>query len=157
MKLEIAQTKTYILTQLVALDSVTVYATNYRKGHGKIVIECYSEAWAHYWGGMGDLNLQEFFLACDNAYILGKLLKETEQTDFEKVHAAAKKNGYDICVTSEVELAMSSREMAECFGPNWYMDLPTCQTHEYHYVSRIVDAAKAAFREEIGRSQETDG
>ena len=141
-------TETYVLSELTALDPVTVYVTNYAPGAGKVVIECYSESWAVYWGGMGSGTLQQFFVTCDNAYILNKLLKNTEQTDFDEINDIASKKGIQLSVTSDIEVAMSLDEMDACFGPDWQMDLPTCSTPEYEYLGRIVDAIKAAFNEE---------
>lgn len=149
MNIEKIQTETYRLTDLYRLDPITVYTTNYKVGQGKMVIECYGEAWAVYFGGMGECDIQEFILGADNEYLLGKLLKETSQTDFDEINEIAHKRGFDnICVTNDVEVAMHSAEMKECFGPEWYMDLPSCKTTEYDYVFRILNAVKAAFSEE---------
>lgn len=149
MTTEKRQTETYVLTGLDRLDPVTVYVTNYKPGQGKIVIECFGEAWTAYWGGMGDNTLQQFFLTCDNAYILGKMLKETQQTDFDAINDTAHKKGFSLSVTSDVEVAMQADEMSECFGSDWYMDLPQCQTPEYEYLGRILNAVKGAFSEEL--------
>ncbi|MEW7987911.1 MAG: hypothetical protein AB2799_19160 [Candidatus Thiodiazotropha sp.] len=51
MNIEKRRTETYILTNLGTLDPVTVYVTNYQQGKGKIVIECFGDVWANYWGG----------------------------------------------------------------------------------------------------------
>jgi hypothetical protein len=149
MNIEKIQTETYQLTDLDNLDPITVYTTNYKVGQGKMVIECFCEAWAAYFGRMGECDIQEFILGAHNDYLLGKLLKETSQTDFDEINEIAHKRGFDdICVTSDVEIAMQHTEMAKCFGPDWYMDLPRCKTPEYNYVSRILNAVKAAFSEE---------
>ena len=150
MKLAKRRTETYILTALHKLDPVTVYVTNYELGKGKIVIECFGDAWAFYWGAMGPNTLQEFFIGADNSYLLGKFLSETEQTDFDEINEIAHKRGFeDLCVSNEVELAMAANEMAECFGEDWYMDLPRRSTDEYQYLSRIVNAIKGAFSNEL--------
>ena len=145
MKIVIQETETYVLTDLVSLDPVTVYVTNYVPGQGKIVIECYCSSWAAYWGGMGEATLQEFLLTCENDYILGKLLKQTCQTNFDEINEIARKRGFSLAVTNDVEVAMQAEDMSECFGPDWYMDLPQCNTSEYEYVGRILNAIKAAF------------
>ena len=152
MKTTKAKTETYLLSDIDKLDPVTVYVTNYTPGQGKIVIECYGSAWAYFWGGMGENNLQEFFIESSNDYILGKLLEETRQTDFDEINEVAQKRGFSICVSSDVAVAMQSQEMAECFGDEWYMDLPRCKTTEYDYVNRIVNAIKSAFAEELKKA-----
>lgn len=150
------QTETYILTDLDRLDPVTVYVTNYAPGQGKMVIECYCDSWAVYWGGMGRATLQEFLLSCNNDYILSKLLKKTRQTDFDKINDIAHNRGFSLSVTSDVEIAMQAEDMRECFGPEWYMDLPTCITHEYEYVGRILNSIKAAFSDELQQAATTN-
>lgn len=149
MKTEKSQTETYLLTDIDRLDPVTAYVANYQNGRGKIVIQCFDSAWTHYWPAMGERSLQEFFISADNAYLLGKFLKETMQTDFDQINDTAHMRGFDFYVTSDVEVAEISEQMSECFGPDWRMDVPRCNSHEYEYVGRILNALKAAFREEI--------
>ncbi|MGM0562801.1 MAG: hypothetical protein ACQES2_00585 [Pseudomonadota bacterium] len=149
MNTEKRNTETYILTDLEGLDAVTVYATNYDLGRGKLVIECFGEAWAHYWGAMGERTLQEFVLKAENDYLAMKLVREARQTDFEQINEDAQKRGFEeICVTNDVEIAMQSEEMADCFGEEWPMELPRCHTPEYRYLCKILNAVKAAFSEE---------
>lgn len=146
MKIEKRQTETYLLSDLDALDPVTVSVTNYELGRGKITIECYGKSWSTYWGGMGERTIQQFFLRCDNPYILDRFLAKTSETDYEEI--SRRSNG-EICATSDVEIAMMASDMREHFGDDWYMDLPQRPTGEYSYVSRIVDAVKQAFKEEV--------
>lgn len=138
-------TETYIITHAHALDPITVYVTNYKPGQGKITIDCYGQAWTAYWGGMGEQNLQQFFLSANNAYIAGKMLSTTQQTDFAEIKKRAAKRGFSISATNDTELALQANEMHKCFGPDWYMDLPTCNTPEYEYLCRIIEAIKQAF------------
>ena len=151
MNIEKRQTETYVITGFGDLDAVTVYVTNYKPGQGKLVIECYGESWAHFWGAMGERTLQKFVLQAENEYLAMKLIRgNTRQTDFEEINELAHKRGFpEICVTSDVEVAMMEGEMAECFGGDWMMDLPRCYTTEYHYLGRILNAVKAAFNDEL--------
>ena len=139
----------YVISNIEGLDAITVYVTDYKLGQGKIVIECFNEVWSYYWGAMGDCNLTEFFISADNDYLLGKMLNETMQTDFEEINDTAHKRGFDICVTSDVEIAMSSQEMDECFGTDWPIDLPRCHTREYKYLSRIINVVRSALAKEV--------
>lgn len=149
MEITKQEVDTYVLAGLERLDPVTVYVTNYEPGKGKIVIECYGKAWSCFWGGMSGRNLQAFVLTCNNDYILGKMVEETTQRDFDKINEIARKSGHSFSVESEVEIAMMQNEMEECFGSEWYTDLPTCKTSEYNYLDRILDAVKAAFKQEL--------
>lgn len=143
------KTETYILANLQSLDPVTVYVHNYCSGKGKIVIECYGKAWAHYWGGMGKKSLQEFFVSCDASYIVMKLVPDLMVTDFDAIRNKAKEKGFDICASSAAELVWMHNEMSECFGADWYMDIPQTDSSESLYVSRIVKAIQEAFKKEI--------
>ena len=156
MKLEKTKAESYVITDVKTLDPVTVYVTNYKLGQGKMVVECYGEAWSVYWGRMGERCLQEFVLSCNNDYIVNKMIEKHTQTDFDEINRIAKERGFhDICVTSDVEVAMIQDRMAECFGDDWYMDLPTCMTSEYKYVCRILDVVKQAFRiDKFGKEQQ---
>lgn len=150
MKVEKMKTETYKITGAKALDPVTVYVTNYEVGQGKMVMECFGRSWSVYWGGMGNRNLQSFVLTCNNDYIANKMVENCTQTDFDEVNKIARQKGYsDICVQSDTEIAMMQERMSECFGDDWYMDLPQCSTSEYSYICRILDAVKAAFQQEI--------
>lgn len=149
MKVEKRTTDTYVIGDLPGLDPVTAYVTNHAPGRGQIIIECFGDVWTASWGGMGQRTLQEFVCSADNDYIINKMTNRTRQTDFDQVEALAKERGFEICATTEVELAMMSKEMSECFGSDWMMDLPTCLTNEYMYLGRILDAVKAAFQAEL--------
>ena len=142
--------KTYVIDNADRLDRVTVYVMDSGSGRGKITIDCFGKAWTATWPAMDDnTSLQEFFLSADNAYILGKMLQETTQTDFDAINDIARTKGFDsFGVTSDVEIAMCPKEMEEIIGPDWYMELPTCSTPEYSYLSRILNAVKAEFRKE---------
>lgn len=75
------------------LDPITVFLKDYEPGRGEITITCYGDAfggsWTNFWGAMGkDRGIREFFLSCDNGYLLSKLgapsepLKATEARDY---------------------------------------------------------------------------
>jgi len=146
MRIEHSETKTYKLFDVKALDPVTVYVQNYGAGRGGVVIECYGKAWSAYWGGMGDNTLEQFFLSCNNGYIIGKMLEERFETDFDAINKAFKENGIDNEVSSDIEVALCAKDMRECFGDDWMCDVPQCKSKEFGYLSRIIDAVKEAFK-----------
>ena len=151
MVAEIQGIRVYQIPKSKSLDPITVYVTQHSERAGQITFDCYGKAWSCYWGGMSQATLEEFFLSCGNDYILGKILEETKQTDFDEINNRAAEAGIELGVTSDVEVAHSATQMAQIFGDDWYMDLPTCQTDEYHYVRKIIDAIKAVFKVEIER------
>ena len=149
MKIDKSQTDIYILAAIESLDPITVYVTNYSLGRGKVVIECYGRVWSCYWGSMGSNTLQKFLIKADADYILGKMLQKTNQIDFEKINETAEDRGFSIHVEEEIDIGFQGDEMRECFGDQWLMELPSCETSEYRYLGRIITAVKTAFSEEL--------
>jgi hypothetical protein len=150
MKFKKSKTETYIITDIDGLDPITVYVTNYKPGQGKLVIECFGTSWANYWPAMGDCTLQDFVLKASNDYLARKMVRQLRQTDFDKINDTAHKRGFaDICVASDVEVAYSHRQMAACFGSDWMLDIPTCNTREYDWFCSILNSVKAAFHQEM--------
>lgn len=97
---------------------------------------------------MGDNTLQSFFVGCHNDYILRKLLNNPTQTDYDAINKKAALEGFDLSITNDFEMALNIKIMESIYGHDWYMDLPTCPTSEYIYLSRIIDAVKQAFSED---------
>lgn len=149
MEIQKTQTETYVLKDLEKLDAVTVYVTNYKRGAGKIVIECFGKSWANTWMAMGDRTIQEFFASSSNDYILNKLIGNLDRTDFDEIERIADSKGFEIVATSDFELAMQASDLEKCFGVEWYMGLPKCRTEECNYLERIVDSIKMAFEREM--------
>lgn len=57
------------------LDPITVVLQDIGPGAGRLIVECYGEAWSAYWGGMGDATLSEFVRDCGPDYITDKLVR----------------------------------------------------------------------------------
>jgi len=55
------------------LDLVNVYLEDLEEGKGRIIIECWGSVWCKFWGGMGKLNIKDFFLQANNEYLTEKL------------------------------------------------------------------------------------
>ena len=132
MNTEKKQTETYVVTGWDRLDAVTVYVTNYKQGQGKLVIECYGEAWAHYWSHMGENTLQQFVLGAENDYILGKLLKDTHQTDFDEINEIAQKRGFDLRIffLRLGQKGFHTFDSTQCIDEDILLDVLIL--HEYH-------------------------
>ena len=148
MKVIKSVTETYVISDIKRVDPITVYVQNQSEGKGKITIECYGSSWSSYWGGMGKQNLQSFFSSCDNHYLLKNLVSKTTCIDFDSIEKTAKEKGISLCIENEVQFAFYSSELEECFGEDWFMNLPHCSTPEYIRVGRIIDAIRISFKEE---------
>ncbi len=57
------------------LDPITVIFQDFNPGVGRIVVECYGESWASWWGAMGERNVREFVARCDDDYLSRNLIR----------------------------------------------------------------------------------
>lgn len=64
--------KRILITDAPALDPITVYIEDARKGAGQITIVCYGDSWTSYWGNMGK-DVVTFFIAAEDTYLLNCL------------------------------------------------------------------------------------
>lgn len=69
MNIQESQIKKIRLTELDALDPVTVFIEDHEPGKGEITFKCYGQSWSAYWGGMSGMTVMEFFLSCDDHYL----------------------------------------------------------------------------------------
>lgn len=62
------------ITDAPALDPVRVIVQDFGKGQGRIILECYGQAWSCFWSSMGsDVTVRKFFLLCDPDYLATKM------------------------------------------------------------------------------------
>lgn len=73
MKTEKQQVNMLYLTELINLDPIRVIFLDQEVGAGRVIIQCYGEAWTLYWGSMGEYTIKEFFLVVDIGYIVNKI------------------------------------------------------------------------------------
>jgi hypothetical protein len=76
MKATLSKVDKLLITGIDGLDPIVVYFEDYEKGKGKFTIECWGQAWSHFWPGMGDRTVLEFFYGCNADYILGKIMEQ---------------------------------------------------------------------------------
>lgn len=58
------------------LDPVTVILRDFG-GSGQIIVGCYGDAWAHWFGAIGSKSLRDFISGCDEYYLATKLISST--------------------------------------------------------------------------------
>ena len=61
------------------LDPINVILRDFG-GQGQIIVECYGDAWAHWFGAIGNDSLRKFIAGCDEYYLAGKLTGSTVRT-----------------------------------------------------------------------------
>lgn len=58
------------------LDPITVYMNDAEPGRGGLLVECYSCAWACFWGSMGNgATVQQFVSTSDEHYVANCLIR----------------------------------------------------------------------------------
>lgn len=74
MRAETNAVESFTVYDASALDPITVVLQDAGAGSGRLFVECYGVAWAHYWGAMGERRIREFLLDTHPDYVTGKLL-----------------------------------------------------------------------------------
>jgi hypothetical protein len=72
------------LTDIPALDPVTVYLSNDGPGAGSVAVACYGRAWSAYFGAMGQRDIVGFLAGLDATYLTGKMASPAERTKKER-------------------------------------------------------------------------
>ncbi len=55
------------------LDPVTALFQDFGPGRGRVILECYGDAWSAYFGAMGDHDIQGFVRTAGADYLANKL------------------------------------------------------------------------------------
>ncbi len=71
-------TRAFRITDVQALDPITVYLEDHEPGRGTLTVRCFDRAWTCYWGSMGGgATLAEFMRRVDAGYIANCLMRGT--------------------------------------------------------------------------------
>lgn len=52
--------KSFVVLDVPSLDPVLVILQDIGPGQGRIIVECFGEAWAAYWAGLGNRTVAQF-------------------------------------------------------------------------------------------------
>jgi len=164
MKVTTETVQKITIADLDRLDPVALYLEDQGPGKGKVIITCYGSSWTAFWGSMGDRPVAEFIKSCSNSYLIGKLdpqLKD-EVDDIAGLTTAAKKEiiknrkskdlrdsdareWFDtVCICAGEDLLNDRELMSRIFGDEYWHSIPKKPNPDYDYLSRILDAVKAA-------------
>lgn len=174
MKLEQSTVTTLRLTELERLDSVSVFLEDFGPGRGRIVIECFGEAWSSFWPAMGG-SLEDFFIRCEDGYLAKNLAPhlKSEIYDFDKLEIklkeairASRREGsmkesearelyeqvseLDYGVSfghDQIWLAENRDLLFEILGDEFWCDLPMQPNPDYQYLCRIIQAVREGLKE----------
>lgn len=70
----------FVIPDAPSLDPVTVVLIDVEQNKGKIIVECYGNAWSASFGGMGGKSIAEFVSRVDADYLSGKMASHSEIT-----------------------------------------------------------------------------
>lgn len=149
MKIKKSEVTKLLLTEVEALDPISVFLEDFEPRQGKVTIECYGKSWSSYWGGMGDRTISEFFLSCDEHYIAKNLSDiKSEIFDIDKIRKDAELKGVEC---SRDDPWNDYEFLAEMYGSDpydWLNDLPKKSNPEYVYLCRIIKAVQTALQQQ---------
>lgn len=173
MQVEESTVRHLRITGADRLDPISVTLQDFGPGQGKIAIDVWGEAWACYWGAMGEQNtISSFFQKASVGYLAEKLSPNLARSRFsnEKLRRAAKKEilslrrkgdlnqGEARGLYDDVEWELENVEtLSDCahhshfmnsvFGDCWHESIGYHDTQEpnppYTYFCRVIEAVKA--------------
>jgi len=169
MKIDVYSTKTIKATDIKGLDPITLFIENIEDSKGRLTILCHGKAWTVYWGGMSGKTVEDFFLSCNNSYIISILLEDkgTMEIDYIETKNEIKRSlfsryrksvspldtkdeyredydfiqDYHIETLNDVDMMISSLNHDDIYEVI-YENLPKRHTDEYLYLDKIVTATK---------------
>lgn len=154
------------LTNIDRLDPITVFLEDFEPRRGKITINCYDASWSSFWGGMGSRNIAEFFVSCNNDYLIKNLssvrstiddydeidtwlkkeiIKLRKEYDIDKSEAADLWSDVDLYCCNEkywVESESGQKLCHRILGDEWWYSIPSKNNPEYEYLERVVNAVR---------------
>jgi hypothetical protein len=165
--------KKLIITDVPNLDPVHVFLEDIGPRQGKVTINCYNQSWVSYWGGMGERNIAQFLLSCNEHYIaknlspgldhsvveLGddfvnhlrrRIIKDRRARDCDKEYArelwdrAEEVSGVE---HQQTLFDCHGRLLDDILGDEWWYRLPEVPNPQYVYLCRIINTVKAALQE----------
>ena len=169
MKLAVTKTTDLSMTDIAGLDPLTVFLENFAPGRGGITIKCAGKSWSTGWGAMGGRTVEQFFVSCDDDYLIGCLSSirpDIAVTDSDKLEPWLRgeivkmRRAKDLkkdtardywndaaCIVITSSWCSHSELMEAVIGDDWWHFLPTVENPEFTYLTRIVRTVREGLRE----------
>lgn len=176
MKIETGTVTMLRITEVPGLDPIRVTLDDIGPSQGRINIECYGEAWASYWGGMGGKTIAEFFASCDNCYLISNLASHIDRTVFSgeqfvercqmricgmrrsrALDSEKAREYFDAAAdlhwcegTDALVNTVSTNFLHDIYGQEWWYGTDEdskAQHPKRTYLSRIIDAVREALQQ----------
>ncbi len=160
MKVEKTTVTKIVISGAKSLDPVHVFLEDVGPAQGRITINCYTDSWTAYWGGMGERTIEQFFCSCDEHY-LANSLSRVEPSVFDsdglkplilklrrtqEIDADAARDLFDKVDGVEDPFAEPGL-MQAILGDEWWNKLPEKTNPDYLYLCRIIKAVQFALKE----------
>ena len=148
IKTQVTQLK---VSEIERLDLINVYLEDMVAGQGRIIIECYGQSWSSFWGAMGDRNISEFFVSCDEYYLSEKLAPKIRPKiyDIDQIRKDAEKKGIECWRDDPWNDHDFLNQMYGGDMMEWSESLPKKPNFEYNYLCRIINAVKDALNVQL--------
>jgi len=165
-----------VITDIARLDPVKVMIENIKPGVGNITITCFGKSWTSFWGSMSDRSIQEFFVDCNDSYLVNCLDRgisgvldgddNDANIEFVKREICQLRRDGEISrqeareFWEEAEVANDVREkccsfclgspLLKLFGDEpWHAGWPTVPNPDYEYLNRIVQTVREAIKQTL--------
>lgn len=153
MKIKTSQVTKILLTEVKALDPITIICEDFGPRQGKINIECYGKSWSAYWGGMGDFTISEFFCSCDEHYIANNLSNiDSSIYDIDELTRQAKEKGITIYRDDPWNDFGFMDVMYGGDMSQWHSVLPEKPNPDYQYLCRIIKAVQEGLKQNMDKA-----
>ena len=176
MKITQSTIEQIVITDVERLDPVKVMIENIKPGVGNITITCFGKSWTSFWGSMSDRSIQEFFVDCNDSYLINCLDRGISSVldgndndaniEFVKREICQLRRDGEISrheareFWEEAEVANDVREkcfsfslgspLLKLFGDEpWYAGWPTVPNPDYEYLNRIVQTVREAIKQTL--------
>ena len=173
MKIETSTVTKLLISELDALDPVTVFLEDFEPGKGKITISCYGKSWTSYWGAMSGDDVATFVCRTSPDYLIGCLAPQLNSTRFSGEELSKKvrqtilkdRRQRDLVANDARELFDEANDLDQApsldylhgahsdlmyrvFGDEWWYSADRCSVPnpDYTYLERIVHSVKQALK-----------
>ncbi|WP_343552163.1 hypothetical protein [Pantoea sp.] len=176
MKITQSTIQQLVITDVKSLDPVKVMIENIQPGVGNITITCFGKSWTSYWGAMSDQTIQEFFVDCNDSYLINcldrgirsmidgedneaniqfvkaEICRQRRERDIERLEAREWWDEAEDAVDIKDLVCSwhSNSTLCKLFGDEpWHANWPSVPNPDYEYLERIVQVVREAIKQTL--------
>jgi len=176
MKITQSTIEQIVITDVERLDPVKVMIENIKPGVGNITITCFGKSWTSFWGSMSDRSIQEFFVDCNDSYLIncldrgissvldgtdndaniefvkGRICRLRRDGDLSEREAREYWDEAEGCENVKMfccDYSYRSPLLTLLGDDPWYAGWPTVPNPDYEYLKRIVQAVREAINQTL--------